>query len=69
MAYIPYTREQKQKYAKKFTKEQREAYLLGKRQGFLEGVHKPPKQEFMQHSKEELLLYPIFDDIDKVKLI
>ncbi len=71
MAYKPYTKEQKQQYAKRFTKEERVAYLAGKRQGFLEGVHKPVKQNdpgFMKHSFTKQDFDNLFDDIDKVKL-
>ena len=72
MAYKPYNRDEKQQYAKLFTPEERIAYLAGKRQGFLEGVHKAPKQidvGFMTHKYTKQDFDNIFDDIDKVKLV
>ncbi len=72
MAYKPYSREQKQEYAKKFSDIERKAYLAGKRQGFLEGVHKPPlkkKSEFISHDYLGIdLNKELFDDIDKVDI-
>ena len=51
--YKPYTLEQKRAYAKQFTKKERESYRKGKRQGFLEGVHKPIKKN-SRYTKEEI---------------
>ena len=42
--YRQYSLEEKRKFAKRFTKAQRESYRAGKRQGFLEGVHKNGKK-------------------------
>lgn len=40
MAYIPHTREEKIQYSKQFSSKERKSYRVGKRNGFLEGIHK-----------------------------
>lgn len=70
--YRLYTREEKMRYAKKFTKSQRESYRKGIRNGFLQGIHKnnnkdvsamkQPKKR--QYSKEEY--DSLFDDVKNI---
>lgn len=37
--YKPYSREEKKRYAKRFTAKERVSYRTGKRYGFLCGIH------------------------------
>ena len=50
--YRQYSLEEKRKFAKRFTKSQRESYRAGKRQGFLEGIHKTVKKNSMKTANQ-----------------
>lgn len=50
--YRQYSLEEKRKFAKRFTKSQRESYRAGKRQGFLEGIHKTGKKNSMKTANQ-----------------
>lgn len=50
--YRQYSLEEKRKFAKRFTKSQRESYRAGKRQGFLEGIHKIGKKNSMKTANQ-----------------
>lgn len=50
--YRQYSLEEKRKFAKQFTKSQRESYRAGKRQGFLEGIHKTVKKNSMKTANQ-----------------
>ena len=57
--YRQYSLEEKRKFAKRFTKAQRESYRAGKRQGFLEGIHKTVKKNSMKTANQRK-----YSDID-----
>lgn len=65
--YIPYTREQKIAFGKKFSKKERTSYQNGKRYGFLVGVHAPKKKvsdnDFMHHNYTKKDFDSIFDKV------
>ncbi len=70
MKYIPRTREEKQAYAKKFSKKEIDSYHKGVRMGFLQGIHKrkysdkkPIARKYTQAEFDSL-----FDDIHNIKI-
>ena len=68
--YIPYTKEQKIQYAKKFSTEEKKAYRKGKRNGFLEGIHKPKRNldgNFTQRTYSKSDFNKLFETLGTVK--
>lgn len=69
--YTPFTKEQKIAYAKQFTKEERESYRCGKKNGFLEGIHKPKKYSggnFTQRTYAKEDFDKLFETLGEVKI-
>ena len=69
--YRPWSMEEKMRYSKRFSKNERIAYRKGKRNGWLNHYHATKKNtnDFMRHKYSKKDFDSIFDDINKVKLV
>lgn len=72
--YRLYTREEKMRYAKKFTKSQRESYHKGIRNGFLQGIHKNNNKDVSAMKQARKRYYTeeeynsFFDDVKNIEI-
>ena len=75
MSYIPRTKEEKRKYAKRFSEKERDSYRKGIRYGFLQGIHKNKKNMSITDRKDaprrnysKQFLDSLYDDIENIKI-
>lgn len=75
MSYIPRTKEEKRKYAKRFSEKERDSYRKGIRYGFLQGIHKNKKNNSITDRKAAKKRHytkaeydALFDDIENIKI-